>query len=82
MAGFTLNNVVSLIQPITGGAKGTFVLHVQNNELKLERRTSTPVDDGLICKITATEINHGLTSSRWNHIDALLRKYNDAHAGK
>jgi hypothetical protein len=79
MAGFTLENVVGLMQPNRGGAKGTFLLHVRNHELVLERRTMAPVGNGFICKITANEINNGLTASRWNHIDALLRKYNESH---
>ena len=79
MAGFTLDNVVSLIGPHTGGAKGTFLLHVRNNEMVLERRTSSPVGEGFICKITSTEINHGLTDSRWNHIEDLIKKYNEKH---
>jgi hypothetical protein len=80
MTQFTVEMVSLLTFAIGSGAKGTHLLYIKNGELKLERRTSAPVGDGLIAKITAQEIREGLTANRWNFVSGKLREYNDKHA--
>lgn len=76
---FTLEHVELLMTTIRPMAKGEHLLFVKDDSLRLCHRTTSPVGSDYIAKISASEINRGLTANRWDFIDSMLRAYNEKH---
>lgn len=68
-----LTTVVMLVDSMRPADRGTYCLYVEHHELQICRAQLVPKDAPRIAVISALDINTGLTTERWNHIEAVIR---------
>lgn len=66
----TVQKLIDRTRPVDGGV---YSLYVEHYELHICRSGLVPKDAPVIACIGALDINTGLTTERWNHLDAVIR---------
>jgi len=68
-----LTTVAELITKIRPAQKGMWCLFVQYHTLDICLCQLVPKDSAIIARINSDDINNGLHSNMWNHIEAKIR---------
>lgn len=76
----SIETVALLMNDLRYAPGGTYTLYVTNGQLNLTNKKDLPPYCMLIDKFTSTDINDGLTSSRWNQLQAKILSL--IHKGK
>lgn len=70
-----LTTVVKLIKTMQPADAHMYSLYAEAQDIHIAHSRSVPKDAPIIARLTPIEIDTGLLTDKWNHIDMRIRKY-------